>query len=248
MHARVLFLAAAAGVAGTPVAAQQHHHTFVIVHGAWGGGWDWRAVDSLLTLRGHRVLRVTLTGQGERVHLASPDVGLSTHIADVANTILWENLHDVVLVGHSYGGMVITGVVDRIPERIRRAVYVDAFLPDSGESVLAPGDSGGASFVWATVQRGMSVPPWVGDTLAIPRDVPHALRTLTDTLRLVNPAGRLVPGTYVLTVQPAETPDAFQRFADRAAARGWPVDTIQSDHNPQRSAKAQLVALLDRLP
>jgi len=240
MRTRLALIAAAVTLAGVPASAQQQH-TYVIVHGAWGGGWDWRAVDSLLTLRGHRVLRVTLTGQGERAHLASPDIGLSTHITDVVNTILWENLHEVVLVGHSYGGMVITGVVDRIPERIRRAVYLDAFLPDSGESVRGARPDAGA-------RDGMIVPGWVTDTTAIPRDVPQSLRTFTDTLHLVNPAARRVPGTYILTVEPGAATDPFQRFADRALARGWPVDTILSDHNPQRSARGPLVALLERVP
>lgn len=241
MRTRVALIAAAVTIAGVPASAQQRHHTYVIVHGAWGGGWDWRAVDSLLTLHGHRVLRVTLTGQGERAHLASPDIGLSTHVTDVVNTILWENLHEVVLVGHSYGGMVITGVVDRIPERIRRAVYLDAFLPDSGESVRGSRPDPGA-------RDGMIVPGWVTDTTAIPRDVPQSLRTFTDTLHLVNPAARRVPGTYILTVEPGATTDPFQRFADRAIARGWPVDTVLSDHNPQRSARGPLVALLERVP
>src|SRR5213592_792964 len=110
------------------------HYTYVIVHGAWGGGWDWLAIDSMLTGRGHKVVRVTLTGLGERHHLASPNIGLDTHIDDVVNKILWDNLHDIVLVGHSYGGMVITGVVDRVPDRIKAVVYVDAAVPMDGES------------------------------------------------------------------------------------------------------------------
>jgi len=242
----VLLVAVISGAA-TPAVPQQHH-TYVLVHGAWGGGWDWRAIDSLLTLRGHRVVRVTLTGQGERVHLASPDIGLATHIDDVVNTIFWEDLHDVVLVGHSYGGMVVTGVVDRIPDRVRHVVYVDAFLPESGESLLGMFDSASTASFQQTVRDGMSVPRWVTNTVAIPRDVPHSVRTLTDTLWLTSPSSRRVPGTYILTVEPDRVPDAFQRFADRAAARGWPVHTIQSDHNPQRHARAPLVELLDAIP
>jgi pimeloyl-ACP methyl ester carboxylesterase len=222
--------------------------TYVIVHGAWGGGWDWRAVDSMLTQRGHRVVRVTLTGLGERMHLANPDIGLSTHISDVVNTILWENLHDVILLGHSYGGMVITGVADRIPERIHRLVYLDAFLPDSGESALGLADPGGAGFLQASVRGGVSVPMWATDTTVIPRDVPHPFRTFTDTLRLVNPARRAVPATYILTFQPTALPDPFQRFADRAAARGWPVLRLEADHTPERSAREPLVAMLVGVP
>lgn len=239
------------GLAATPQSALERRgppYTYVIVHGAWGGGWDWRAVDSLLTLHGHRVVRTTLTGSGERVHLASPDIGLSTHIDDVVNTILWDNLHDVVLVGHSYGGMVITGVADRIPERIRRLVYLDAFLPDSGETALALVDSGGAAFLRTNVRDGFIIPSWVTDDHAIPRDVPQSLRTFTDTLRLVNPAARRVPAAYILTFEPAITPDPFQRFADRAAARGWPVYRLPADHTPERSARGELVLLLERAP
>ena len=248
MRAVVAAIVASLSLGTPPVHAQQHQRTYVLVHGAWGGAWDWRAVDSLLSARGHRVVRVTLTGQGERVHLASPTIGLPTHIADVVNTILWDKLRDVVLVGHSYGGMVVTGVADRIPERIHRIVYVDAFLPESGETALALLDSIGADFVRASAREGMSVPPWVADTLTVPRDVPQSLRTFTDTLRLSNPAGRRVPGTYLLTVTPAVTPDPFQPFADRAAARGWPVYRLEADHNPQRSAVAALVAILAGVP
>jgi hypothetical protein len=127
-------------------------------------------------------------------------------------------------------------------------VYVDAFLPDSGETALSLLDSIGAGFVRNSVRDGMSVPPWVVDTTAVPRDVPQSLRTFTDTLRLINPAGRRVPGTYLLTVEPGVTRDPFQGFADRAAARGWPVYQLTADHNAQRSAVAALVALLNGVP
>ena len=112
--------------------------TYVIVHGAWGGGWDWKHVDQLLTADGHKVYRPTLTGQGERSHLASTNIDLDTHIQDIVNVIVWEDLHNVVLIGHSYGGMVITGVADRAPDRIRRLVY-GADDPKAGavHSVLA---------------------------------------------------------------------------------------------------------------
>lgn len=238
-------------IGGLPPCAQQTagpRFTYVFVHGAMGGSWDWRVVDSLLTLRGHRVVRPSLTGLGERVHLASPSIGLATHIDDVANTILWDGLHNVVLVGHSYGGMVITGVADRIPDRIRRLVYLDAFLPESGETALDLADSIGATFMRANIRGGFIIPTWVVDDRSIPRDVPQPLRTFTDTLRLVNPASRHIPAVYILTVEPGKTPDPFQRFADRAAARGWKVYQLAADHLPERSAPAALVALLERLP
>jgi pimeloyl-ACP methyl ester carboxylesterase len=220
--------------------------TFVIVHGAWGGGWDWRTVDSLLTRDGYNVVRVTLTGLGERRHLAAPNVGLYTHIDDVVNKILWDDLRDVILLGHSYGGMVITGAADRVPDRIKRLVYLDAMVPDSGESVkiLQGVDTG---FVSSITRGAYTVPVWVQDTTVIPRDVPMSLKTFTDTLRLVNPARRKVPATYILTFEPQVSPDPFQRFADRAAARGWPVERMEADHIPERTNPTGLVALLERI-
>ena len=223
--------------------------TFVIVHGAWGGGWDWRTVDSLLTKDGYRVVRVTLTGLGERRHLASPNVGLYTHIDDVVNKILWDDMHDVILLGHSYGGMVITGVADRVPDRIKRLIFLDALLPDSGESVLTMqgADTGRANFIASLTRGDYTVPVWVQDTTVIPRDVPMSRKTFTDTLRLVNPARRRLPATYILTFEPQVNPDPFQRYADRAAARGWPVQRMQADHIPERTNPTGLVALLERI-
>lgn len=239
-----LLLAVALLVQGGPAKP-----TFVIVHGAWGGGWDWRAVDSLLTRRGHKVVRVTLTGLGERHHLASPNVGLYTHIDDVVNRILWDDMRDVILLGHSYGGMVITGVADRVPNRIKRLIYLDAMLPDSGESVmlLQSADTGRANFIRSLTRGDYTVPVWVQDTTVIPRDVPMSLRTFTDTLRLVNPRRLQVPSSYILTYEPQVTPDPFQRFADRAAARGWTVHKMQADHIPERTNPTALVALLERV-
>lgn len=244
----VLLTACLWGPVAHAQAVAHQPRTYVLVHGAWGGSWDWRRVDSLLTSGGHQVYRPSLTGLGERVHLASPAIGLTTHTDDVVNTILWEDLRNVVLVGHSYGGMVITGVADRIPERIGGLVYVDAFLPDSGESCLMLADSIGFTFLRASTQGGFVVPRWVVDTHAIPRDVPQPLRTFTDTLRLVNPAARRIPASFVLTVEPGATTDSFQRFADRARARGWAVHHLVADHVPERSAPAALVALLEQAP
>lgn len=107
-------------------------HTFVLVPGTWHGGWVWRDVRNILRARGHRVFTPTCTGCGERVHLSSPDVGLDTHITDVANVIEWEELDDVVLVGHSFSGITITGVCDQMPDRIKQVVFFDALVPREG--------------------------------------------------------------------------------------------------------------------
>jgi pimeloyl-ACP methyl ester carboxylesterase len=118
--------------------------TYVLVHGAWGGSFSWKEFAPLLRERGHEVVTPSLTGLGEREHLSSPQVTLSTHIHDVVNAIDFEGLHDIILVGHSYGGMVVTGVVDRMSDRIAHIVYEDAFLPKDGESLSDLG--GGANF------------------------------------------------------------------------------------------------------
>ena len=109
--------------------------TFVIVQGAWGGSWAFKEVDQLLSATGNTVYRPSLMGQGERLHLADESVGLETHIIDVVNTLLFEEFDNIILVGHSYGGMVVTGVANRLPDRIKKLVYLDAFVPEHNETV-----------------------------------------------------------------------------------------------------------------
>ena len=109
---------------------------YVLIHGGWHGSWCWTRVRRLLVAEGHRVFTPTLTGIGERSHLLSRDVGLDTHIADVANLMIWEDLRDIVLVGHSYGGVVARHVADQMAGRIRSLVYLDAFVPDNGKAAF----------------------------------------------------------------------------------------------------------------
>ena len=111
-------------------------NTFVLVHPAWHGAWFWKKVAPLLREKGNVVSTPTLTGLGERTHLARPDVGLEVHVSDVVNVLTYEDLRDVTLVGHSSSGVVITGVADRVPERIAQVVYLDAFVPDDGQAVF----------------------------------------------------------------------------------------------------------------
>ena len=133
--ASFLFLLGLISAGAARAAESKEKYTFVVVHGATAGGWEWKKCGQFLTDDGHTVYRVTLTGLGERMHLSSPDIDLQTHINDVVNLILFEDLHDVVLTGHSYGGMVINGVIDRVPDRIRHVVFLDAAVPDDGQSI-----------------------------------------------------------------------------------------------------------------
>jgi pimeloyl-ACP methyl ester carboxylesterase len=237
-----------------PAHSQQRPHTYVIVHGAWGGGWDWKHVDSALEASASKVYRPTLTGLGERVHLLTPAVDLTTHITDIVNVIMFEDLRDVVLVGHSYGGMVISGVADRIPDRIRHLVFVDALVPNDGESVVTASRGTpmgrGISGMVESAKNGALVPGWVKPGASPPSDVPHPVKTLTQPLRLENAAARRIPGTYILTVDPgkAEASDDFAPFGQRAKARGWTYHVMQADHTPERSAVSELAALLRSVP
>ena len=109
---------------------------FVLVHGAWHGGWCWRRVSGILQKQGHRVFTPTMTGLGERSHLMSKDVVLDTHIADIVNVIEWEDLAGICLVAHSYGGWPVSGAIEQIGDRVASVVYLDAFVPDDGQKSL----------------------------------------------------------------------------------------------------------------
>ena len=137
-NTKSLVLAVAAGLLGAMsahAADTAKKYPYVVVHGATAGGWEWKQAGKFLSDDGHTVYRATLTGLGERMHLNSAEIDLETHIKDVVNLILFEDLTDVVLTGHSYGGMVVTGVMDRVPERIRHVVFLDAAVPDDGMSL-----------------------------------------------------------------------------------------------------------------
>lgn len=221
-----------AWTSGTSAEGEQRA-TIVIVHGAWGGAWQFARLEPYLREAGYDVRRVTLTGLGERSHLASPEIGLETHIEDVCNIIRFEKLHDIILLGHSYGGMVITGVADRLPEPIRQLVYLDAILPEAGESAAdAIGPS--AQKLLAAAQNGFVPAWWVKPGKPYPIDVPHPAKTFTDKLVLTRPDATSIPGTYILTIEEGKTAagDEFFTFARRAEGRGWPVVNMTGDHNP----------------
>jgi pimeloyl-ACP methyl ester carboxylesterase len=191
--------------------------TFVLVHGAFAGGWVWRKPAKLLQAAGHTVLRPTLTGLGERVHLATPDVGLYTHIEDVVNVFHYEEVQDAILVGHSYGGMVVTGVAERIPELISQLVYLDADVPQDGqsESDLYPE---AAAYLGDLVRQ-------YGDGWLLPNprpDLPlctaHPLKTCLEPVHLHNPLARDLPRSFIWCSKDKDPADAMMnRVAEFAA-------------------------------
>ena len=237
--------AAASGL-GLSAAPDRAPQTYVIVHGATGGGWDWKTVDHLLTADGNTVYRPTLTGLGERVHLANPDVNLTTHVTDIVNVILFEDLHDVILVGHSYGGMVITGVMDRIPERIRHVVFLDAAAPADGQSAVEYWNEKVSDY---TVVDGQIQFSWIDPKKPFHRDVPKSLKTFTEPVSYRNPAAKLLPVTFVWFNHPDYRPEQ-KAFEERNAQRlheerGWTIRTLDSDHVAERSHPRELAKLLE---
>ncbi len=240
MYSRKLFFSFLLFAAGL----FQYHHSqaqvkpvFVIVHGAWGGSWAFKKIDSLMTEKGAIVYRPSLTGMGERSHLSDPGIRLQTHIYDVVNMILFEDLHDVILVGHSYGGMVITGVADSLPDRIKRIIYLDAFVPSDGESVLGMLAPPGDEFIKKMIQGDFIIPAWLKPGTPLPHDVPQPLKTFSDSIVLKNRA-KNISTVYILTVEKGKSAkdDDFAWQAARANKKGWTILQLEADHNPQWSA------------
>jgi pimeloyl-ACP methyl ester carboxylesterase len=216
---------------GALAASSGEKLTFVVVHGATAGGWEWKPTGNFLTADGHTVYRVTLTGLGERMHLSSPDIDLQTHINDVVNTILFEDLHDVILTGHSYGGMVITGVMDRIPERIRHVVFFDAAVPDDGMSIWDL--FGGKGPAGPNIVDGFMQVPWVKPDTKPPHSVKQSIKCFNQPVSFKNPAALALPVTYVAFVpkdKSAEERAKTDKSWQRAVARGWTIRTFPGTH------------------
>ncbi len=229
-HALLLIALALFGATGAHAGDPPPKYTFVIVHGATAGGWEWKKVGEFLAADGHTVYRPTLTGLGERVHLSTPAVDLETHINDVVNTILFEDLHDIVLVGHSYGGMVITGVMDRVPDRIRHVIFLDAAVPDDGMSLY---DLFGGPRDNSRVVDGMLQVPWVKPNAPFPHNTPQSVKTFEQPVSYKNPAAKALPVTYVAFIPPGQSAEeraAKDKSWQHAKARGWTIRTFPGHH------------------
>jgi len=236
--------------------------TFVLVHGAWHGGWCWQKVIPFLKAAGHEVYAPTLTGLAERAAELSPDIGLDTHIQDVVGLLQEKNLHGVILVGHSYGGMVITGVVDAVPERIAHLVYLDTFVPRDGEAMVhvspwlihlllrkqtrADGwrvDSQGDYGVTTEPDRS-----WVLSRVTL-----QPLKTLEQPLHLKNPAiVSATPRTYIECINGGFFSLPMQRIlahlmAPRAlppTEAGWRLRQLPTGHDAMITKPRELADLL----
>ena len=231
----------------------QNPATYVLVHGAWHGSWCWKRVRKGLQDAGHQVFTPTLTGLGERSHLNSPSVDLSTHIADVVNLLRWEDLSDVILCGHSYSGSVIRGIADRVPERIRTLVYLDAFVPEDGESLfdLAPEHAQHLRLHAKTTGAGWNVPPIPAERFNVNlRDTawvnaqctPQSIASFEEHIKLNRVSSRTHDTIYVLATGWDNSP--FRAAHERAKAKGWQTRTVACGHEVMLDLPGELTDLL----
>lgn len=227
--------------------------TIVLVPGAWLGGWCWRRVTPLLRAAGHEVYTPTLTGLGERVHLATPEVGLETHVTDVLNVLAYEDLREVILLGHSYAGVVAGSVADRAPERIAQIVYLAASIPEDGRSLLDDWSAEGRAWIEAEVrERGEGwrwpIPDDLGPLPAgltagdeawlRAKATPQPVRTMADPARLSGAARSRIPHTFIqCTAEGSVLPEAV----DEAT---WSVYRIDTGHWPMISTPRDLADIL----
>ena len=229
---------------------------FVVAHGAWSAGWAWRKMHPPMRAAGHELWTPTMTGIGERGHLAARTVDLETHIADMLAVLEFDDLRDVVLVGHSYGGIVATAVADRARDRVARLVYLDAFVPEDGQSLLdlAPRETRQAMRAAARDEgEGWLVPPnpipadtadadaeWIRR-----RRMPHPLASFEAPLRMTGGA-IAQPRSYIYCTRVVPG-DPFRRFAEHArTSPGWTCHELDASHSPHVTAPERLRDLLIR--
>lgn len=230
--------------------------TFVLVHGAWHGGWCWRRVRDILASHGHEVFTPTLTGLADRAHLMADHITLDTHIADVANLIRWEGLRDVVLCGHSYSGWVISGVAEQVEDRIGALVYLDGYVPEDGESgrdVISP--RGKASIAEALAAGDPARPPpdarhfgvndadldWVNGLLT-----PHPVGVALTPIRLTGARERIAKKAYIRA--PAYASARFDADYAKVADRpGWQLYEVPCGHDVMVDMPDRLAEILEEV-
>ncbi len=229
--------------------------TFVLVHGAFHGGWCWNRVSKLLSAKQHTVVAPTLTGLGERSHLLSPDIDLETHVLDVVNVMKWQELRDVVLVGHSYGGMVISGVAERIEKSIASLVILDGFVPANGQSTNDLGSPQVREMIRKAASDGaISVPPVPAALFKVNENdrawvdaqcTPHPLKSLQQKITLTGARDRIARKAYIRAANNDHA--GFDAALSEACNKGWQTFKIEAGHDAMIDAPAQLADMLERL-
>ncbi len=229
--------------------------TFVLVHGAWHGAWCWRRVARLLTHSGHEVFAPTLTGVGERSHLLTPDVGLDTHVLDIVNELKWQELNNVVLVGHSYGGMVISGAAERMEKAIASIVMLDAFVPEDGQAIVDLQPPAMRETIAAAQRTGaQTLPPrsaalfhvnehdraWVDAQCT-----PQPFNCFIQKLALTGARERIPRKTYI---RAAGYPSpSFDAALTTARAKGWRTYEVPCGHDVMLDMPARLIEILQEV-
>jgi pimeloyl-ACP methyl ester carboxylesterase len=226
--------------------------TFVLVHGAWHGAWCWRRVARLLARNGHEVFAPTLTGLGERSHLFGPGIDLDTHILDIVNEVKWQGLNDIVLVGHSYGGLVVSGVAEKAETAIASLVMLDAFLPESGQAVIEMVSGPVREGVLAAQRSGtMALPPRSAAIFKVNEKdrawvdaqcTPQPLQTFLQKLTLTGARERIANKTYVRAIG-YESP-YFDRGLKTARERGWRTYEVACGHDVMLDMPDRLAEIL----
>ena len=234
--------------------------TFLLVAGGWGGSWTWQRVAPLLQAAGARVETVTLTGLGERSHLLTQEVDLNTHVQDVVNALTWREMTNVTLVGHSYGGMVVTGAADRAAERLGALVYLDAFLPTDGQCIqdlalperreqtaAAVEDGWKLPYIHSPAFRAEDDPE--GDEIIIRLSTPHPYNAFFTKLALSGREKTIPKRTYIRALRYDPSPMALSEARCREEG-GWRVETVDAHHMlpflaPEESARLLLEAAAD---
>lgn len=229
--------------------------TFLVCHGAWSAGWAWKKMHPLMRAAGHRLVTPSYTGLGERAHLANPSIDLETHIQDVLNVITYEDLRDIVLLGHSYGGVVATGVVDRISDRVTQLIYVDAFVPRDGQSLFDLNEPAQEAMRDAAKNAdGWRIPPMATPPDTAPADlewltarrVSMPIKCFETKLKLQRGEPTL-PRSYIYAtrITPADT---FGQFARRTRSEArWRYNEIDASHSPNVTAPETLMTLLQKI-
>ena len=228
--------------------------TFLVCHGAWSAGWAWKKMHPLMNKAGHRLLTPTYTGLGERAHLAHQGIDLETHIADMLQVIRYEDLRDIVLIGHSYGGMVATGVADRARDKVRQLIYIDAFVPADGQSLLDLNEVAQARMQEvAKTGDGWRVPPNPTPPDTSPEDVAWLserrvhmpIKCFEQRLKLSAPLGLPRSYIYATRITPADTFGPFARMTKNDPA--WRYHEIDASHSPNVTAPEVLMGMLEKI-
>jgi pimeloyl-ACP methyl ester carboxylesterase len=231
--------------------------TIVLIHGGFWGGWSWQKLKPLLEKDGHAVYTPTLTGLGERQHLNHPLVTLDTHIRDIKNLIEYEDLRDVILVGHSYGGLVIPAVASLLPTRIRRLVYLDALIPDNGDSLLTLVEKETAEFFVSQAKEkgfGWLIPPfpYTVDDFAdknefewcTSRLTPQSLASFEQKVTFSEATTNRIPSVFIHCT---ESYSIMLVMKAKAQKKGWDCFEIASNHFPMLGHAHELNNLLIKI-